>query len=71
MAGESEGMRGVYKHVWREEHVAIENFVEKEFRLGPKGRQVREFGRERREGYIVSLPVVGAHAQTKMLNPFK
>ena len=37
VAGESGGVYILYKHVWREEHVAIEIFVEKkELRLRPK-----------------------------------
>ena len=65
-------MEGVYKYVWREEHVAIEYFVKKKFRLRPRGRQGKGFGKEDLEkGRVVSLPVVGALVQTKILNPFK
>ena len=50
VTGESEGMGEVYKYVWREEQVAIENLIEKkEFRLRPRGRQRRELVVERRK----------------------
>ena len=49
-AGKSERMGGVYKYTClKEEHVDIENFVEKEFRLRPRGRQGKEFGMTRYE----------------------
>ena len=61
VAGEFEGTG---KYVWREEPVGVENFVEKEFKLRPRGRQKREFG-SGEETRAISLPVAGTHAQTK------